>query len=131
MRNALIVVFLFVSVAAFAAAPPMVPLASPSAHGILWTWQQSATPGITANALYCGTASGVYTFAWTFSTPTTSFDWLTTDSTHPPVQGQKYFCAVTAFTGAGPGIESGYSPEASGTFPVVPLAPPGLSQNPH
>lgn len=144
MRKVFILVMLLCAAMAFAASPmapgaPLArairifaaPVAQPSAHGILWTWPQSPTPGITANTFYCGTVSGTYTLVWTFSAPTTTFDWLTTDSIHPPVQGQKYFCAVTASTGGVPGIESGFSPETPGTFPVVPLPPPGLSQAPH
>lgn len=101
---------------------------APVAHGAAFTWPQSITPGITSNALYCGTVSGSYSLKWAFPSPATSFDWLTTDVTNPPVQAQKYFCAVTASIA---GIESGYSPEYSFTFPQVPLAPAGLSTSTH
>lgn len=102
--------------------------AQTTAHGVLFVWTQSTAPGITANTLYCGTATKTYTMKWAFSSPTTSYDWLTTDATNPPVQGQTYFCAVTATKGA---IESDKSPELSFPFPIVPLPPAGLSRTEH
>lgn len=97
-------------------------------HGVRFSWTQSPTPGITANDLYCGTSTRSYNLRWAFSTPTVEYDWLTTDGTHPPTQGQMYFCAVTAKKGA---IDSDYSPELTFRFPSVPLPPPGLSITEH
>lgn len=97
-------------------------------HGVLLSWNQSPTPGITSNALKCGTTSKNYPLKWTFGTPTTNYDWLTNDATNPPVQGQTYFCIVTASIG---GIESGPSPELSFPFPTVPLSPPNLQRVEH
>lgn len=100
----------------------------PSTHGVSWAWVNPTNVTPTSNTLYCGTVSGTYTFFWFFPVAVQSFDWLTTDTTNPPTQGTKYYCAVTA--GAA-GIESGYSSEVSVTFPKVPLAPTGLSATPH
>lgn len=99
----------------------------PAPHGITWSWSNPA--GAASNHLYCGTSSKNYTLAWTISPAATSYDWLTTDTTNPPTQGTKYFCAVTATDAFG--IESGVSGEAFATFPTVPLAPTGLSPLAH
>jgi hypothetical protein len=114
----MLVLFFLLSVSAFAA----------STHGVLLSWTQSVTPGVTSNGLYCGTVSGTYPLFWNFSTPVTSFDWLTTDSSHVPSPGQKYFCIVTASV---TGTESGPSNEVSFTFPQTTLPPSFLPPSPH
>lgn len=103
-------------------------IAAQTPHGELITWIQSATPGITGNALKCGTATKTYTLVWTFATPTITYDWTTADTAHPPVQGQQYFCVVTAKKGA---IESDPSPEITFQFPQVPIPPGGVQSTDH
>lgn len=105
-----------------------VPVAAQTPHGVAMNWLQSVTPGITANALKCGTVTKVYSLVWTFTVPTVSYDWLTNDPVNPPVQGQVYFCIVTAKKGA---IESDPSPELSFPFPTVPVPPAGLQRTEH
>lgn len=92
------------------------------------TWLQSNTPGITGNALKCGTATKVYPLVWNFTTPTTAYDWLTNDPVNQPIQGQVYFCVVTAKKGT---IESDPSPELQFPFPTVPISPAGLQRTEH
>jgi hypothetical protein len=113
-------IFLLLLLSAFAPAQ--------TTHGIAFTWPQSVTAGITGNDLYCGISSRAYTLKWHFTNPITAYDWLTTDPVNLPVQGQKYFCAVTASKA---GIESGYSPEVSTTFPEVPVPPAAMQAAPH
>jgi len=97
-------------------------------HGVQFTWLQSTTLGITSNTLYCGITAGNKNLKWVFSSPTTAYDWTTTDVTNPPVQGQNYVCAVTASKG---GIESGPSPDLTFQFPTVPVSPAGLQRTEH
>lgn len=97
-------------------------------HGVAFTWTQSTTPGITANALKCGTATKVYPLVWTFNSPTALYDWLTNDPVNLPIQGQIYFCVVTAKKGS---IESDPSPELTFPFPTVPIPPAGLQRTEH
>lgn len=97
-------------------------------HGDLMTWTQSPTSGITGNTLKCGTVTKVYPLVWNFNTPTTSYDWLTNDPVNVPIQGQIYFCVVTAKKGS---IESDPSPELQFPFASVPLPPPGLQRTEH
>lgn len=101
-------------------------LATPQPHGINFSWTNPTGYTITANTLYCGTASGVYTFNWVFS-PSQAFSWTTTDPQHTGTPGTKYYCVVTDTVG---GIESSYSNEVSATFPQVPSSPSSLTMTP-
>lgn len=117
MKYVCLILFLFTSVL-YAQIP----------HGDLMTWPQSTTPGITGNALKCGTVTKVYPLVWNFNTPTTSYDWLTNDPLNVPIQGQIYFCVVTAKKGA---IESDPSPELQFPFATVPVPPQGVQRTEH
>lgn len=87
----------------------------PTQPSVQLSWTQSATPGVTANCVYRGTATKVYTMPALFcsTAPVTTF----TDNT--VVRGTTYFYAVTAQVGK---IESQFSNEA--TAPVLLVAPP-------
>lgn len=115
MKYITLVVLLLASVGAYAQTP----------HGARLSWNQSTTPGITANALKCGTVTKVYTLLWTFNTPTTVYSWGTNDPINPPIQGQNYFCVVTASINT---IESDPSLELSFRFPTVPVPIQGLQR---
>ena len=93
-----------------------------SAHGIHLTWTASATPSVDGYTVYRGTTTG--------QTNTKLNSALTTSLTFDDVSGNGgtlYFYTVSATKG---GIESARSNEVSGTFPLVPAAPAGVTATP-
>jgi hypothetical protein len=87
----------------------------PTAPSVILTWVQSTTPGVTANCVYRGTVTGVYTMPALFCSTTAT----TTYTDLSVTRGTTYFYAVTAQVGKS---ESGYSNEVKAPVPV--LAPP-------
>lgn len=87
----------------------------PTSPSVQLNWTQSTTPGVTANCVYRGTATKVYTMPALFcsTAPIVSY----TDNS--VVRGTTYFYAVTAQAGK---IESQFSNEA--TAPVLLVNPP-------
>jgi fibronectin type 3 domain-containing protein len=83
---------------------------SPSTHTAVLSWE--APPGtVQGYRVYCGTSSGAYAQALGSGAYTATTSFVVTGLP----SGQTYFFAVTAIDASG--LDSGYSNEASKTFP--------------
>ena len=66
-----------------------------NAHSVTLTWDQSTSPGIVANKVYCGTVSGgPYQRMHTIH-------YAATQLVVPKVHSGRYYCMVTAIDGQG------------------------------
>jgi hypothetical protein len=88
-------------------------------HGIQFSWSES-TAGTTFN-LYCSTTSNGQVLGSPQVSGITASPYLWTSGT----PGTKYYCKVTAVNSLGE--ESGFSNQATQTFPGPPSAPSSLT----
>lgn len=94
-------------------------------HGILLTWIQSTSPGITANSVFTGPHNGPYTLITKSSAPITSYEVTLT----PANQGtQACFVVTASATGL---LDSQYSTETCNTFPVQAGVPSSVQSTPN